>query len=164
MIRLSMIRFGLRLTLNGGREAAVRLIVTALAVALGVGMLLITLAGINAVNAQNARYAWLETSSGPNSPVPKSDGASTPDPLWWLLTADEFRGKIIGRIDLAATGTSSPAPPPGIAQLPGPGQFYASPALSTLLHTTPAAELGARYPGTQIGTIGPTALPSPPAR
>jgi len=49
-----MIRLGLRLTLGGGKEAAVRLAVTAAAVALGVGMLLITLAGINALTAQNA--------------------------------------------------------------------------------------------------------------
>jgi hypothetical protein len=57
-----MISLGLRLTLNGGKEAAIRLAVTAAAVALGVGMLLITLAGINALNAQNARAAWLNTS------------------------------------------------------------------------------------------------------
>ena len=56
-----MIRLGLRLTLNGGREAAARLAVTAAAVALGVGLLLITIAGINALNAQNARAAWLST-------------------------------------------------------------------------------------------------------
>ena len=58
-----MIRLGLRLTLRGGREATVRLAVTAAAVALGVTLLLITLAGINALNAQNARAAWLSTSA-----------------------------------------------------------------------------------------------------
>lgn len=52
-----MIRLGLRLTLNGGREAAVRLAVTATAVALGVGMLLVTLAGINAIRAQDTSGA-----------------------------------------------------------------------------------------------------------
>jgi hypothetical protein len=80
--------------------------------------------------------------------------------LWWLLSADEYRGQIIGRIDVAATGPHSPVPP-GIPRLPGPGQFYASPALSELLHSTPAAELGARFPGTQVGTIGSSALPAP---
>ena len=60
-----MIRLGLRLTLNGGREAAVRLAVTSAAVALGVGLLLVALAGMNALNAQNARTAWLN--SGPSS-------------------------------------------------------------------------------------------------
>ncbi len=49
----------------------------------------------------------------------------------------------------------------GIARLPGPGEFYASPALSALLRSTPADELGDRFPGKQVGVIGPSALPSP---
>ena len=151
-----MIRLGLRLTLNGGREALVRLLVTTVAVALGVGMLLITLAGVNGVGSQNARYAWLETGVDGS----RQTQSATADPLWWLLSADEFDGDVIGRIDLAATGPHSPVPP-GIPRLPGPGQFYASPALSRLLHATPAAELGVRYPGTQIGVIGNGALPAP---
>ena len=52
-----MIRFGLRLTLRGGRDAATRLVLIATAVAIGVGLLLATLAGLNAVNTQNARFA-----------------------------------------------------------------------------------------------------------
>ncbi len=51
--------------------------------------------------------------------------------------------------------------PPGIPRLPGPGEFYASPALSALLRSTPAAELADRFPGHEIGTIGPLALPAP---
>ena len=62
-----MIGLGIRLTLNGGREAAARLVIIATAVALGVGMLLITLAAINGVNSQNGRYAWLETESDDES-------------------------------------------------------------------------------------------------
>jgi hypothetical protein len=153
-----MIRLGLRLTLKGGREAAARLVITSIAVALGVGMLLITLAAINAVNAQNAKYAWLET--GAETPPVQSAGAPAADPLWWLLTADELHGRIIGRVDVAPTGPQAPIPP-GIAQLPGPGQFYASPAMSALLRSAPTAELADRYPGKQIGTIGPSALPAP---
>ena len=75
-----MIRFGLRLTLRGGREAATRLVMTAVAVALGVGLLLIMLAGINALNAQNGRTAWLN--SGQNGPSPAGRVASSADPLW----------------------------------------------------------------------------------
>jgi hypothetical protein len=51
-----VIRLGLRLTLSGGREAVTRLALVAAAVALGVGLLLVTLAGVNAVNAQNGGY------------------------------------------------------------------------------------------------------------
>ncbi|HEX8626575.1 MAG TPA: FtsX-like permease family protein, partial [Catenuloplanes sp.] len=64
------------------------------------------------------------------------------------------------RVDVAATGPRSPVPP-GIPRVPGPGEFYASPALSALLRTTPAAELRDRFPGREIGTIGDSALPAP---
>ena len=153
-----MIRLGLRLTLRGGREAAFRLIITAAAVALGVGLLLVTLAGINALIAQNDRGAWLNTGSG----GPGLGGAAAPgaQPLWWVLTTDQYGRQGIDRVDLAATGPRSPVPP-GIPHLPGPGQYYASPALSKLLRTTPAAQLGDRFPGHQIGVIGPAALPTP---
>ncbi|MEN3305557.1 MAG: hypothetical protein V7603_1759 [Micromonosporaceae bacterium] len=149
-----MISFGLRLAVAGGREAVVRLVTIAAAVALGVGLLLATLAGINAVNAQSARYAWLNTGVAPGQ------SSATRDPLEWLLRGDYFAGQTIGRLDVAATGPDSPVPP-GIPHLPGPGEFYASPALSTLLHSTPAAQLADRFPGHQIGTIGPAALPAP---
>ena len=119
-------------------------------------MLLITLAGINGVNSQNGRYAWLTTGEGPVA----EEQTSAADPLWWNLTADEFDGKIIGEVDVAATGPHSPVPP-GIPRLPGPGEFYASPALSTLLADTPDDQLGARYPGKQIGIIADEALPAP---
>ena len=56
-----VIRFGLHLTLRSGREAVFRLVVTALAVALGVGLLLATLASVHAVDAQNARNAWMNS-------------------------------------------------------------------------------------------------------
>jgi len=63
-------------------------------------------------------------------------------------------------VDVAATGPRSPVPP-GMTRLPGPGQFSASPALARLLRDTPREQLGVRYPGTQVGTIGPAALPAP---
>ena len=152
-----MIRLGLRLTLAGGREAVVRLVLLVASVGLGVGLLLIAVAGVNAVNTQNARYAWLSTG---NAATADSAAKTSADPLWWLIRADRFDGQLIGRIDVAATGPTSPVPP-GIAHLPGPGQYYASPALAELLRRTPADQLAGRYPGHLIGTIGDAALPSP---
>ncbi|MFE9658357.1 FtsX-like permease family protein [Micromonospora sp. NPDC006431] len=149
-----MIRFALRLSVAGGREAAVRLVIIAAAVALGVGMLLTTIAGMNAVDAQNQRYGWLNTAAAPAS----SDASA--DPLWWLVREDYYHGASIGRVEVAALGPDAPVPP-GIPHLPGPGEYYVSPALGTLLRTTPAAEFGDRYPGHEVGTIGPAALPSP---
>jgi hypothetical protein len=152
-----VIRLGLRFSLAGGRDAAVRLAVTAVAVALGVGLLLLTLAGISALHAQDRRVAWLETSQ--HNQRPSVDEATT-DPLWGMVTLDQFGSAAIDRVDVAATGRRSPVPP-GIPHLPGPGEYFASPALTRLLRSTPADELAERYPGRQIGTIADEALASP---
>jgi len=152
-----VIRLGLRLTLATGREAIIRLLAIAAAVALGVGVLLVSLAGINAVHAQSTRTAWLTTSKRNLRP---SNDEATADPLWAEANLDQYAGAVIERVDVAATGPRSPVPP-GIPQLPGPGQFYASPALSRLLTSAPRAQLADRYPGRQIGTIGDEALASP---
>lgn len=154
-----MIRLGLRLTLSGGREAAARLAVIAAAVALGVGLLLSILAAVNATATQNSRNAWLNTGSGKGASSRSAATADT-DPLWWLLRADHFRGETIARVDVAATGPDSPVPP-GLSRLPGPGEYYASPALGKLLHSLPADELADRYPGHEAGTVGSAALPGP---
>jgi cell division protein FtsX len=149
-----VIRLGLRLTLGSGREAALRVLVTAAAVALGVGMLLACLAGANGLHAQTDRGAWLDTSAQAVAPT------STSGRLWWLTSTDEFSNQEIDRVDIAASGPNAPVPP-GIPHLPGPGEYYASPALTTLLRSEPANELRDRYPAHQIGTIGAAALPSP---
>jgi len=152
-----VIRLGLRFSLAGGKEAAVRLAVTAVAVALGVGLLLLTLACVSALHSQDRRVAWLETST--HNRRPNVDEATT-DPLWGAVNLDQFGSRVIDRVDVAATGPHSPIPP-GISRLPGPGQYFASPALVRLLHSTPADELANRYPGRLIGTIGDQALASP---
>ncbi|GAA1897272.1 FtsX-like permease family protein [Asanoa iriomotensis] len=151
-----MIGLGLRLAVAGGREAAARLVVVAAAVALGTGLLLATLAGINATKTQNLRYAWLNTGIAEYTTTPRAGV----DPAWWLIRGDRFRGQELGRIDVAATGPAAPVPA-GIPALPGPGEFYASPALHDLLRTVPADELGDRFPGREVGVIGDAALPSP---
>ena len=149
-----MIRLGLRLTLGSGREAALRVLVTAVAVALGVGLLLASLAGVNGLHAQTDRGAWLDTSAQASRP------ASTSGRLWWLSGTDQFGNQAIDRVDVAAAGPGAPVPP-GISHLPGPGEYDVSPALSALFKSEPASELRDRYPGHQIGTIGAAALPSP---
>jgi hypothetical protein len=150
-----MIRFGLRLAVATGREAIVRLVIISAAVALGVGLLLTALAGINAVGAQNLRYAWLNSGLVGETPGPKAA-----NPSWWVLRDDFYQAQRIARLDVAATGPDSPVPP-GIPRLPGPGEYYVSPALRDLLRAHPSADLADRFPGREVGTIGDGALPSP---
>jgi hypothetical protein len=149
-----MIRLGLRLTFGSGREALWRVLVTATAVGLGVGLLLAALAGINGLHAQSDRAAWLDSAVQTIRPTSPAGG------LWWDPGTDSFRGQLIDQIDVAATGPSAPVPP-GMSRLPGPGQYVASPALASLLRSQPADELRGRYAGRMVGTIGSAGLPSP---
>lgn len=67
-------RFGARLTIAGGREAIARLALIAIAVAIGAGLLLTTIASLHAVNAQNDRFAWPETGfAGPTEQYRRND-------------------------------------------------------------------------------------------
>jgi FtsX-like permease family len=152
-----VIRLGLRLVISGGREAVTRLLVLAVAVGLGVGLLLTAVAATNAVTTWNNSHAWLWTGT---ASVPAGPATAGIAPLWWHPSGDTFDGQDIDRFDIAATGASSPVPP-GITHDPGPGQYYASPALAALLRSTPADQLADRYPGRLAGTIGDAALSSP---
>jgi FtsX-like permease family protein len=152
-----VIGLGLRLVVSGGREALTRLVVVAVAVGLGVGLLLTAVAATNAVTTWNNRHAWFWTGT---ASVPPSHAAAGAAPLWWHPSGDTFDGQQISRFDVAATGASSPAAP-GIPRDPGPGQYYASPALAALLRAIPADQLAGRYPGRLAGTIGEAGLPSP---
>ncbi|MFD5464685.1 FtsX-like permease family protein [Kitasatospora sp. NPDC127059] len=149
-----MIVFSLRLAVSGGREAVARLLMIAAAVAIGVGLLLSTFAGMNAIDRANARQLWMNTG------VKGATAAAPADPLWWGARMDYYRGKTVFRAELAPTGPTSPVVP-GLSKLPAPGEYYASPALEKLLSDTPAVELGDRFPGRLVGTLGDDALPSP---
>ena len=151
-----MIPLGLRLVVSGGREAITRLVILAVAVGLGVGLLLTAVAATSAVSTWNGRHAWFWTGT---AWVPRGPATGSA-PLWWHPSDDIFYHQTISRFDVAATGASSPVPP-GIPRDPGPGQYDASPALAALLRAAPANQLAGRYPGQLAGVIGEAALPSP---
>jgi len=146
-----MLRLGLQLTLRSGREALVRLLVTGAAVAVGVALLLGVLAEFHAFETNASQPCWSCTT-----------GASVPSTLpahgeLWNNSVDFYQGQTITRLDVAPLGPGAPVPP-GIAHLPAPGQYYASPALAALIKSVPADELGDRFPGHLAGTIGDAAL------
>ena len=152
---------GLRLAVNGGREAVTRLVILAVAVGLGVGLLLTAMAATNAVTSWNSRHAWFWTGTYWAAPGPAAaSGGQHSAPLWWHPTSDIYDGQTISRFDVAATGASSPVPP-GLSHDPAPGTYDASPALAALLRSVPADQLADRYPGHLAGIIGDAALPSP---
>jgi hypothetical protein len=146
-----MVRLGLQLTLRSGREALVRLLITAAAVAVGVALLLGVLAEFHAFQANANQACWSCTL-----------GSAVPSPLpshgeLWNDSVDFYEGQTITRLDVAPLGANAPVPP-GVTRLPAPGQYYASPALAALLAAVAANELADRFPGHLAGTIGDAAL------
>jgi hypothetical protein len=152
-----MMALGLRLTLRGGREGAVRLVVTAAAVMVGAAILLAVLADFNAFRAANGRACW-ECTSGAAPARGRTPAPGRAE--LWNYGDDVYAGQTIERLYVAALGPGAPVPP-GVSRLPAPGQYVASPALAALLRSVPRDELGDRYPGTLAGTIGPAALAGP---
>jgi ABC-type antimicrobial peptide transport system permease subunit len=137
------------MTLRGGREALTRLLLTALSVAVGVGLLLSVLAMYHAYQGDVAKPCWQCTH--------QSDANG---PLLWNYSEDEYDGRTVERLDIAALAPGGPVVP-GLSAMPAAGQFYASPALAALLRTVPANELADRFPGTLAGTIGAAGLQGP---
>jgi len=179
-----MIRMGMRLTLRGGREAVIRLVVTALAVAVGVTVILGVYSLFNAYQGTTNRQCWecspTVTAVGDvNAPAPgqrpvrdqpvgvkaggsidlaaaKQAGAKE----LWNFSQDFYQGTELRRLDVAALTADAPTLP-GMTTVPAPGEYYVSPALAHLLATVPANELGDRFPGHQAGQIPRAALYSP---
>src|SRR5690242_5488153 len=125
--RPMMLALGLRLVLRGGREALIRLVLIAASVAVGVAVLLTVLADFHAFNATNGRRCWQCTQGEPAVGV-----APSPDAELWNYRQDYFRGQVIERLDVAPYGPAAPVLP-GLAAMPGPGEYYASPAMAALL-------------------------------
>ena len=152
-----MIPLGLRLVLSGGREAVTRLVVLAVAVGLGVGLLLTAVAATNAVSAWNGRNAWLWTGTAVGA-RPARRRASP-----------RCGGTPAATSSTARRSTGSTWPPP----VPRRPCRRASPGTRDLASTTPlprssrccAAPRRASWPtatqATWPASIGDAALPSP---
>src|SRR5580692_2426707 len=151
-----MYRLGLHLSLRSGREPFVRLLVTAVAVAIGVAIMLAVLADFHAFQTTNNRPSWESTQGQPVG----RDYATAAHSELWNYGNDIYQGQTIERLDVAGLGAGAPLLP-GISNLPASGQYYASPALAALIRSVPANELGDRFPGRLAGTIGQQALTGP---
>jgi hypothetical protein len=146
------VRLGLRLAVAGGREARLRLAVTAFGVAVGVVLLLLCLCGQSAEQGRAERSGWQSADSG--------TPATAPDPALFLTVTDYHQGTAMIRAYVAALGPRPPVPP-GLERLPLPGEVAVSPAMRRLLDSTPADELDNRYPGRVVATIGDQGLAHP---
>src|ERR1700677_2388318 len=102
-----MFRLGFRLSLKGGREALVRLILTALAVAIGVTILLGVFADFHAYQKTSDRPSWESTNGTQLSSVPgPTQGAEL-----WNYSENIYKGQFIEQLEVGALGANAPIPP-----------------------------------------------------
>jgi hypothetical protein len=149
-----VIRLAARLAVSGGRESMVRLVLTAIGVALGTALLLLAAAADPAIRAHQRQQAWQATGRD------ERDLTGPGDPLLWQLTRDGVDGEPLTVLRVAATGPTAPVPI-GLPHVPAVGEAYVSPALDRLLDELPAGRLADRFPSAPSGTIGRGFLAGP---
>jgi hypothetical protein len=143
---------GIRMGGGGRRGALSYLWLTAVGVAIGVSLVLLTLTALPALQGREFRGAWHATSA--------QTATSARDGALWLATGDHYLGRDLLRIHVAALGPQPPVPP-GLAHLPGPGEVAVSPALRDLLATTTPDTLADRLPGRVSAVIDSAGLATP---
>lgn len=151
-----MIPLGIRLSLKGGKEALLRLLGIAGGVMIGVALLLFMLSGLQLLNGTLDQPCWRCTGQLYSS----LKGNATTDPLHWNKAETVFDAKTIEIYNVAKTGPNTPTIP-GVDKIPGPGEYYASPALAKLLEKTPDDQLDDRFPEKLAGQIGRAGLNYP---
>jgi len=145
-----MLRLGMRLSVGGGRPAMVSAVLTALTVALGAAFVLVGLSISPALQARADRAAWTQMDlpdqqAGTSGTVTVSSSVS-------YVGSNQVRV-----VTVAAPDAQGPLPP-GVPQMPTPGQAYVSPAVAELLEQNP--QVAGRY-GEVAGMVGPRSLRGP---
>jgi hypothetical protein len=148
---------GARFATSGGRQGWLRTLLTAVGVALGVAVLLLAAAVPEVAGKQDTREA---ARSGAYLVAKESEPERS---AYTVLSKDantRFGDKeLYGRL-LQAEG-STPATPPGVEALPGPGEMVVSPALKEYLESPEGRPLAERLDGRIVGEIGEPGLLGP---
>ncbi|GGM30655.1 FtsX-like permease family protein [Dactylosporangium sucinum] len=149
------VALGARLALGGGREGLLRTGLTAVGVALGVAVLLLSVSVPAMLGARAAR-----TDARDDLPWGSEAPARTEHTVLSLPADDSFRGRAL-RVRYVLPEGADPVLPPGVKAFPPAGSMLVSPALKRLLESPDGALLRQRYPAPIAGTIGEPGLAGP---
>ncbi|MEU1184865.1 FtsX-like permease family protein [Streptomyces sp. NPDC005820] len=149
------LQLGLRLLLGSGRGSRVRFFLMAGGSAVGVCCLAMVLAIPGILAAQDGRKAAREADC-PLDAQRVCMGAKRA-PLELELT-DPYGSRPMTRV-FYAPGTTAIDPPPGLKQLPSPGEMFVSPNLHEALKKEPG--LAQLVPGRERGLVGAQGLAHP---
>lgn len=151
---LTDLALGARMAGSGGRSGRARTALTALGVGLGAALLLLAASVPAALAARDDRVERIEVQWGQDVAQPAADT---------LLVRHydlEFRDQGVRGLLVQPEGAKPPLPP-GVAQLPGPGELVVSPALARLLESADGELLRPRLDYPVAGTIGDRGLSAP---
>ncbi|GAA2453453.1 ABC transporter permease [Streptomyces macrosporus] len=152
--RLADLLMGARFAVTGGREGWVRTVLTAVGVGLGVAVLMVAASVPAMLDARDARGAVRGVS------VFAPDAERSDRSALFLEEGTEFRGKNVHGQVLQPDGDRPPVPP-GLREVPGPGEMAVSPALRELLSSPEGELLRERLPYRIVDTIGEKGLVGP---
>ncbi|MFJ2557792.1 MULTISPECIES: FtsX-like permease family protein [unclassified Streptomyces] len=155
-LRARDLALGVRFAAAGGREGWTRTALTALGVGLGVALLFFAASVPHVIDARAERADARTTADvTARSPVPRADTT-----LVHLDVSTEYRGDTV-RGELLRPDGARPPVPPGVAELPRPGEMVVSPALRELLGSPDGSRLLERLGHRIAGTIGDRGLSDP---
>ncbi|MGW4206716.1 FtsX-like permease family protein [Lentzea sp. NPDC004789] len=136
--------------LRRDRRSQVATVLVALGVMIAVSLVLWLIAAPNGLQARADRTAWRDV-----------HGQGDKGAISVAVNRDSFDGKLIERFDVARNEPGDVPVAKGIAKFPEANEVLLSPALADLVRSTPAENLGNRFPGRLVGELGPEALKFP---
>ncbi|MFF3614402.1 ABC transporter permease [Streptomyces sp. NPDC002580] len=146
---------GARFAVTGGREAWMRVLLTAVGVGLGVALLLLTTSFPNALDARQARESARNDITYSSTVRKKSDRTVIVALAGTTFHDEDIRGRL-----LEPEGARAPLPP-GLSAFPAVGDMVVSPALDRLLKSSAGKLLRERLDYRVSGTIADSGLVSP---
>ncbi|WP_340378130.1 FtsX-like permease family protein [Streptomyces sp. SS7] len=141
---------GLRLLFGSGRGNRIRFFLMAAGGSIGVCCLALVLTVPAILDAHDARSAARQPVISTKNPT---DGTLV------LERDDSYGPRSFTRVFVAKGTAGTRSVPPGLSQLPSPGEVFVSPRVHDLLREAPAVK--GLLPGREAGVIGPAGLAHP---
>ncbi|MEJ8660513.1 FtsX-like permease family protein [Streptomyces sp. MS1.AVA.4] len=141
---------GLRLLFGAGRGNRIRFFLMAAGGSLGVCCLALVLTIPQILDAHDTRAAARE---------PRTTSAQPAGSRLVLQRADPYGSVTFNRVFVAKGTKGTDSTPPGLDELPGPGEVFVSPRVHDLLREQPAVK--GLLPGRETGLIGAAGLAHP---
>lgn len=117
-----------RLVTAGNRSSRFRLVGIAAGVMIGVSLFLLLFSASQAFGERNLRSTWIDLISPSSNRLPSADVELASNEAAVVGTIDHFGPELIRAMQIAIP-VDSTIEMPGVARIPKPGEYVASPAM-----------------------------------